>query len=121
MTAVSTVTATVANTSGTAAATRSLAQNEYDGWPARKVLFPDRFHVHSMRGLEFHLHQPQKESRNPILTPQHAWEGWRSFWYGGAVLRDPIDGLYKTWYKMLHDGPVGGEWEAPAELFAITV
>ena len=58
------------------------------------------------------MHRPVKDPNNPILTPEHDWEGWRTFPYGRAVLQDPSDGLFKMWYETMHDGePTGMNWE----------
>ena len=77
-----------------------------------KLYFFDSFNLYRMRNVTFHMHRPVKEPNNPILTPEHDWEGWRTFPYGRAVLRDPTDGLYKMWYETMHDGePTGMQWE----------
>ena len=77
-----------------------------------KLYFFDSFNLYRMRNVRFHMHRPVKDPNNPILTPEHDWEGWRTFPYGRAVLRDPADGLYKMWYETMHDGePTGMQWE----------
>ena len=77
-----------------------------------KLHFFDSFRIYSMRNVRFHMHRPVKDPNNPILTPEYDWEGWRTFPYGRAVLRDPADGLYKMWYETMHDGePSGMQWE----------
>ncbi len=77
-----------------------------------KLYFFDSIKLYLMRSVRFHMHRPVKEPNNPILTPEHDWEGWRTFPYGRAILRDPVDGLYKMWYETMHDGePTGMQWE----------
>ena len=87
----------------------------YEGVRTRKLLFFDSFHLRRHRGLTFHMHQPEKEAGNPILRPEQPWEGWRSFWYGRAVLYDPRLGRYRAWYETRQDSTSpDGNWERAA-------
>ena len=80
-----------------------------------KLYFFDSFNLYRTRDVTFHMHRPIKDTNNPILTPEHDWEGWRTFPYGRTVLRDPADGIYKMWYETMHDGePSGMQWERNA-------
>ena len=87
----------------------------YEGVRTRKLLFFDAFHLRRHRDLAFKMHQPQKEAGNPILRPEQPWEGWRSFWYGRAVLYDAQLGRYRAWYETRQDSTsADGNWERAA-------
>jgi len=95
-----------------------------------KQLFIDDYVIDSMEGVEKTLHQAQRDGRNPILKPEHPWEGRALetpivFWddelriyrmYYWALHPDGIFTCYATskdglrWHKPilgLHQGPGG--------------
>ena len=66
-----------------------------------KLLFFDDFHLQYRHNLEFIAHQPHKHAANPVLFPEHPWEGWRAFPIANCVMQD--DGLYRMWYETGYD------------------
>jgi len=70
-----------------------------------RQLFLDDELVTSADNIRRVLHQPTKHAANPLLTPEHPWEGQMVLLYG-TVLHDPAEDLFKMWYQAF--GPETG-------------
>ena len=85
----------------------------------RAQLFVDRVLVHHTERVWFALHPATKHPANPIVVPDHPWEGWRLALYG-SVIRDDDEGLFKMWYwgagcaVAYAQSPDGIHWEKPS-------
>lgn len=98
----------------------------------QKQLFVDDYVIERMDGVQRILHQAERHGRNPILKPEHPWEGTALempivFWdeerklfrmYYWAIGKDAIYTCYATspdgisWQKPvlgLHEGPDGSK------------
>ena len=88
--------------------------------PDNRVLFVDDLYVTETKGLTRRLHQPKKHPATPVITGDLPWEDNHATLHG-TVLLDPVDGLFKAWYKIGPDGcdcayavsKDGVEWEKP--------
>ncbi len=65
---------------------------------AQPVLFLDDRYIAHRQGLTRRLGRAEKWGANPILEPEHPWEG-RCVILWGSVLWDAADGLFKMWYE----------------------
>jgi hypothetical protein len=54
------------------------------------------------RGILRRVVSARKDSGNPLMTPEHPWEG-RFIGYPGVV-REPASGLWRMWYPCAADG-----------------
>ena len=66
----------------------------------RQLFLDDRV-VERVDGVERRLHRPRRSAQNPILEPEHPWElsGGGIHLYGGTVLYDEEDRVFKMWYR----------------------
>ncbi len=63
----------------------------------QRQLFVDDAVIESSRGLKRTLHAVKKHPMNPLIVPEHPWEGKCVLLYGGVV-RDPEGGKFRMWY-----------------------
>ena len=61
-------------------------------------LFVDKWLIASTQGVRRKLHAIEKSPANPLIVPEHPWEG-AAVLGGGAVFRDETTGEFKMWYK----------------------
>ncbi len=75
----------------------------------KRQLFLDDHLIGRMDNVYRVLHQPEKHPENPILVPEHPWEGTGASPH--MVIYDENDGLYKLWYTCfkVHDSLPGFE------------
>jgi hypothetical protein len=62
-----------------------------------RQLFVDDYLVESTT-LVRRFHQPEWHAKNPVLTPDRAWEGSKAMPFSDGVWYDPTDRLFKMWY-----------------------
>jgi hypothetical protein len=65
-----------------------------------QLFLDDDYLVAETRNIEYVLGVPEKSEVNPLLAPQHPWEG--TFGYA-SVLYDEEEDLFKMWYRIHHD------------------
>jgi len=75
--------------------------------PSSTELFLDDELIEMTAGVTRRIHQPTKHRLNPVLRPEHWWEG--DCIMPLATLYDPEEKLFKTWYRT---GPLGKPEEA---------
>ena len=61
-------------------------------------LLVDKWLIHRMRGVRRRLHAVTKHPANPLVVPEHPWEGGGVLG-GGAVFRDEDTGGFRMYYK----------------------
>ncbi len=71
-----------------------------------KQLFLDDYVVDGMAGLDKVLHQAKRHLSNPILVPEHPWEGDRLILYGSVVYHE-TEKLFKIWHCGYAEGKGG--------------
>ena len=86
-------------------------------------LFIDDFLIAVKENVRRTFHQPVKHPDNPILVPEHPWEGSQVLLFG-SVIYDEDDGVFKMWYLTVHSYGVeyacyatsadGRHWEKPS-------
>ena len=64
---------------------------------AQKQLFVDDYVIGQMEGARVVFHPAQKHRANPMMTPEHSWEGDEIRVYG-TVLFDEQEQIFKMWY-----------------------
>jgi len=62
-----------------------------------RQLFVDDHIIADMRDVERALNQVERHPANPLVVPEHPWEGVDVYVYG-AVLYDEREKLFKMWY-----------------------
>ena len=62
-------------------------------------LLVDDFVIEEMKGVKRKLNPLTKHPANPVLRPEHPWEGQYTF--PGTVLYDESEGLFEMWYACL--------------------
>jgi len=85
---------------------------------SRQQLFLDDHVVDRMDGVGRQVHRPRRHPANPVLKPDRPWEvgGGGTYLYGGTVLFDEEDDLFKMWYRVA-EAPVqgrDGQWHQPS-------
>lgn len=65
---------------------------------ARVFLFVDDGDIASIRNLRRALHQANKHPLNPVMEPEHPWEG-QSILPAATVLHDEVKREYRLWYQ----------------------
>ena len=65
--------------------------------PSSTELFLDDELIEMTAGVTRRIHQPTKHRLNPVLRPEHWWEG--DCIMPLATLYDPEEKLFKTWYR----------------------
>lgn len=64
----------------------------------RKQLFlEDNFIVESIVGIRYHMHQPVKHPKNPLIVADKPWEAFGLNYICG-VMYDEEEKIYKMWY-----------------------
>lgn len=66
--------------------------------PGLRQVFLDDCLIASSHNVCRVLHQPTKHPANPLLSPEHPWEGQMVLLYG-TVLHDEEESLLKMWYQ----------------------
>ena len=68
---------------------------------SRPQLFLDDHVVESTVGVRRQLHRPTRYGGNPVLRADMPWEqgGNGVYLYGGTVMFDEEDGVFKMWYR----------------------
>ena len=66
--------------------------------PGVHQLFLDDYLVSERDNLRRTRYQPTKYAGNPIMVPEHPWEGKQVLLFG-TVIRDEEDGIFKMWYQ----------------------
>jgi hypothetical protein len=61
-----------------------------------KQLFVDDWSVAESRNIRRVFHRPQKHPDNPLIVPEHPWEGEAIYLFGGVERRE--DGSFRMWY-----------------------
>ncbi|MBT4501589.1 MAG: hypothetical protein HOC74_27925 [Gemmatimonadetes bacterium] len=61
-----------------------------------KQLFVDDWSVAESRNIRRVFHRPRKHPDNPLIVPEHPWEGEAIYLFGGVERRE--DGLFRMWY-----------------------
>ena len=81
----------------------------------KKELFFDDQEIEAIENLTRTLNKPKMVSSDPILVPEHPWEGDEI--YGGTALYDSLQDKFRMWYcgyyKAADAEPVRG-WAGPA-------
>ncbi len=62
-----------------------------------KQLFVDDTVIAAQQGLRREMHAVKKHGKNPLIVPDHPWEGQCVLLYGGVV-RDPDTQRFRMWY-----------------------
>ena len=65
--------------------------------PSKTELFLDDEFIEMTASVTRKIHQPVKHRLNPVLQPEHWWEG--NLLQPAAALYDPEEKLFKTWYR----------------------
>ena len=65
--------------------------------PSRTELFLDDELIEMTASITRRIHQPTKHRLNPVLRPEHWWEGDCAMPI--TTMYDPEDKLFKTWYR----------------------
>ncbi len=65
--------------------------------PSKTELFLDDELIEMTASVTRRIHQPTKHRLNPVLRPEHWWEG--NCIMPLATLYDPQEKLFKTWYR----------------------
>jgi hypothetical protein len=65
--------------------------------PSKTELFLDDELLEMTAGVTRRIHSPTKHRLNPVLRPEHWWEG--NHVMPLATLYDPEEKLFKTWYR----------------------
>ena len=67
---------------------------------ARKQLFLDDYVIDSMQEAQRQLHRPVRYAGNPVIQADRPWEtGGGTYLFGGTVLYDEEDRIFKMWYR----------------------
>ena len=82
-----------------------------------RQLFLDDHIVEETRDVVRQVHRPRRHPANPVVTPDRPWEqnGGGVQLYGGTVLYDEEDEIFKLWYR-IGEAPVKGSdglWHQP--------
>ena len=62
-----------------------------------RQLFVDDYVIADMQDVKQVLNQPQKHPANPVVWPEHPWEGDMLILYG-SVVYDDVENIFKLWY-----------------------
>lgn len=71
-----------------------------------RQLFVDDYIIAEMRGVKRVIHKAKRHPANPLLVPEHPWEGVDLYVYG-SVLYVENEKLFKMWYT---SWGVNGMW-----------
>ena len=76
---------------------------------SKRQLFLDDYIIGRMDNVHRVVHQPEKHPENPVLVPEHPWEGTGASPH--MVIYDEEEELYKLWYTSfkVHDSLPGFE------------
>ena len=69
-----------------------------------RKLFLDDTHVFSMDGLRRAAHPAEDHPGNPVMVPEHPWEGHSIQLYGNSVFHDPSARKFRMYYLAHGDG-----------------
>lgn len=98
---------------------------------SRRQLFLDDLVVDKVENVHRRFHRPVRHPSNPVLKPENPWEKPRHnvevmggvpildegvYLFGGTVLYDEEDGLFKMWYRInepIRPSKTGRGWTEP--------
>ena len=66
-----------------------------------RQLFIDDYLIESMSDVELQFHRPTRHIDNPVIQPDKTWEqaGGGVYLFGGTVLFDEEEDIFKMWYR----------------------
>ena len=82
-----------------------------------RQLFIDDYLIESMSDVELQFHRPTRHIDNPVIQPDKTWEqaGGGVYLFGGTVLFDEEEDIFKMWYRTSSSLETGEEGKGNKE------